>query len=179
LAAALGLVALFLLARVFFLAFGKTRSSSSWHPNLQFSKFGKSGWRFALQSNSELRQRRERNPDFPVHTLPARFPGLARVTLIIVPTATSTASKSLSAASPPAARGISLRLRFVDLEGATSKVSAIQCRYSFIGLAGIGHLDKCETAGSASFPVRDYTDAFDRPVRLEQPAKLWLGSAVG
>jgi hypothetical protein len=39
LGAAFGFVALFLLARVFFLAFGETRSSSSWHPNLQSSMF--------------------------------------------------------------------------------------------------------------------------------------------
>jgi hypothetical protein len=102
------------------------------------------------------------------------------MTLIIVPTAATSASpKPLSATSPPAARGIGLRLRFVDFEGATSQVSAVQCRNRFIGLAGIGHLDKCETAGSAGFPVCDNTDAFDRAVRLEQPAKLWLGSAVG
>jgi hypothetical protein len=41
--AAFGLVALFLLARVFFLAFGKAGSSSSGHSNLQSSNFGNSG----------------------------------------------------------------------------------------------------------------------------------------
>jgi hypothetical protein len=49
-ATAFSLIALFLLARVFFLAFSKARSTSSWHTNLQsFQGLAIAGWRFALQ----------------------------------------------------------------------------------------------------------------------------------
>ena len=86
--AAFGLVALLLLARVFFLAFGKTRSTSSWHTNLQSSKFGNSGWRFRTLVKFDFRQQ-QRNPrrlrmSAAVSQLPAGFPGLACVSLIVV-----------------------------------------------------------------------------------------------
>jgi hypothetical protein len=37
-----------LLSRVFFLAFGKARSTSSWHTQSPFVNFGNSGWRFVF-----------------------------------------------------------------------------------------------------------------------------------
>src|ERR1700722_6042640 len=110
--------------------------------------------------------------------LPARFAWLACVPLIIVTTAASPAAKPLSAA-PSAARRVGFRLCFVDLERATSKVGSIQCSDRFIGLTGIGHLDKSEAAGAASFAVGNNADAFDRAMRLKQSAKLWFGGGVG
>jgi hypothetical protein len=102
LAPAFGLVTLFLLARVFFLAFVKTWSSSSWHPNLQSLGFASAVGSLWLLSSD----RRE-------CALPAGFARLARMTLVVVATATTATAKTLSPAS--ATPSIGFRLSFVNL----------------------------------------------------------------
>src|SRR5580658_5754451 len=54
--------------------------------------------------------------NWPQVELPAGFPGLARVPLIIVAASAASATKTFSTAATAAARRIRLRLRLVDLQ---------------------------------------------------------------
>src|ERR1022692_1396533 len=94
--------------------------------------------------------------------------------LIVVAAAASTA-KTLSSST---ARRIGLRLRLVNLQRATAKLSSIQCCDSFIRFRRIGHLDKGEAPGAAGFTVRNNADTLDCAMRLEQAAKLGFRGAV-
>jgi hypothetical protein len=184
-----------LLARVFFLAFGKASSTSFWHPNLQSSIFGNDGLRIALQSSSELKQRQNELAcpgSSPVLTssthprklvckevaaLPAGLTGLACVTLIVVAAATaSTAAEALSA--PASAWGVGLRLRFVDLQCASAQLSSVQCSDRFVRFCRVRHLDESEAPGAAGLAIRNNADALDCSVCLKQAAKLRFGGAV-
>jgi hypothetical protein len=181
--AAFGLVALFLLARVFFLAFGKTGSTSSWHSNLQSFVIHRTSAQ-RLKPLLILRRSRRGLEAAPLQNwhgkagpftgprveLPAGFPGLARVALIIVATAAASATEALAAPTASAPGSISLWLRFVDLKGAPAEFRSVQCRDRLVGFRRIRHLDKAEAASAASFTVGDDTDAFDCAMRFKQAA---------
>src|SRR5579863_2710142 len=87
----------------------------------------------------------------PGALLPAGFPGLARVPLIVVAASTAATAKPFSAAA--SARRISLWLRLVDLQCAAAKVGAIQCSHGFVRFAGVRHLNESEAAGASGFAV--------------------------
>src|SRR5450755_2336371 len=104
--------------------------------------------------------------------LPARFPWLPRVALIIIAPAstapTTTAAKLLPPTTAPAAsRTIRLRLRFVDLQRAPTQLGSIQRRDGLIGFRRICHFDKPETSGASRLTVGHDADFFHRTVSLE------------
>jgi hypothetical protein len=99
------------------------------------------------------------------------------VTLIVIATPTASTTESLSA-SASAARGIGLRLGFVNLQGPAAEFLAIQGSHCLIRFCRIGHFNKSESARASGFPIGDNTHLFDCPVRLKRSAKLRLGCAV-
>src|SRR5436305_9386011 len=90
------------------------------------------------------------------------------------PTATRTStSRSLppattAAKARPTTRPFGLRLGLIDFESSASKLGSVQGRNSLLGFAGVGHLDKGESARPSGFAVGDHADAFHGSVRLEQ-----------
>src|SRR2546430_15871886 len=94
--------------------------------------------------------------------LPARFARLACMTAIVIAPATA-AAKALAAAFWP----VSLGLGFVDGQRSSAQIGSVQGRDGLIGLAGIRHLHKTETAGAACLPVRYEGDFFHSAVRLK------------
>jgi hypothetical protein len=111
--------------------------------------------------------------------LPARLAWLARMSLVIIASAspTTTAAKPLSAAA--ALGAVCFRFRLVDGQRASAQLRSIQCRNGLLGLAGIGHFHKPETARPPGFPVSNDTHFFHRSVRLEQRAQFRFRRAVG
>jgi hypothetical protein len=109
--------------------------------------------------------------------LPAGFPGLTCMPLVIVAAAAASATKALSTAAS-AARRVGLRLCLVDLQGAASEFRSIQSGYCPIGFRCIGHFDEAEAAGASGFAVGDNADFLDCAMRLKQAAQLWFGGAV-
>src|SRR5579864_4473497 len=101
----------------------------------------------------------------PGALLPAGFPGLARVPLIVVAASTAASAKPFTTAA--SARRISLWLRLVDLQCAAAKIGAIQCGNGFVGFAGVRHLDESEAAGTSGFAVRDNAHALHGAVSLK------------
>jgi hypothetical protein len=84
--------------------------------------------------------------------LPAGFPGLTCMPLVIVAAAAASATKALSTAASAAARRVGLRLCLVDLQGAASEFRSIQSGYCLIGFRCIGHFDEAEAAGASTAP---------------------------
>jgi hypothetical protein len=169
LSSALCFFALFLLPRLFLLTFGKCRSAS-WHsqsPNVYFTSPRQHGAAGMLSSGKPLK-------------LPAGFPGLACMALVVVAstpsTATAAATKALSAATP---WPVSFRLGFVDGQGASPEFGPIQCGDGFFGFAGIGHLHKPETSRPASFAIGYDAHLFHVSMSLEDGAQLGFGCTVG
>jgi hypothetical protein len=142
---------------------------------------GNSGWRHALESKSECGSIL-RTGSAVIYLLvrptplPARFPGLACVALIVVASTSPATAKTLPTAA--AARRIGLRFSLINLQRAASKIGAVQGGDRLIGFAGVGHLDESKASRASGFAVSDNADALHGAMRLEQAAKLWLGGAV-
>jgi hypothetical protein len=173
---ALCLVALFLLSRLFLLAFSKRRSSS-WHSQFLPGFIACVAGSHTHASSCLPKTRK----------LPARFARLACVSLIIVPassataaTATTAAAKSLPAtASTTAPRTVCLWLRLIDLQSASTKLRSVQCRDCFISFSGIRHFHKSESASASRFAVGHDAYFFHRAVCFKHRPQLGLGCAVG
>jgi hypothetical protein len=170
---ALGLLALFLLARLFFLAFSKSRSSS-WHSQFLLSLFACGAGPPVYASGCFQKTRK----------LPAWFARLACMPLIVVATSstaspTPTAKVLSTTTAPTASWAVRLRLRLVNLQRAAAQFRSIQSRDCFVSLGGIGHFHETEASGSARLPVGHNADFFHRTVRLENRSQFRLGCAVG
>src|SRR6266545_3426588 len=109
--------------------------------------------------------------------LPARFARLARVATVVVATAAApaTTTEALSTALWP----IGLWLGLVDGQGSSAQVGSVQNRDRLIGLTGIRHFHKAETARTTRLPVGHQSDFLHGPVRLENVAQFGFGCAMG
>ena len=94
--------------------------------------------------------------------LPARFAALAPES----PTAESAATDASGR----------LRPRLVHDQGKAFEIGAIQASYGLIGLMGIAHCDKCETARAASVAVLHQIDSINGSILLEKRAYRRIGS---
>src|SRR6266536_3073476 len=152
---ALGLVALFLLSRLFFLAFSKS-GSSSWHSQFLLSFFACGAGPHIHASGCFQKTRK----------LPARFARLACVPLIVVATASpaSTATKTFCTASATAPGLVRLRLCFVDLQRASTQFCSVQCRNRLVGFSGIRHFHESKSTCASCFPISHDADFFHRTV---------------
>src|ERR1700691_3659792 len=115
--------------------------------------------------------------------LPARFPWLSRVSLIIIAPPSAAApppAKLLSTTPTTTAPGtIRLGLRFVDLQRASAQFRSVQRRNRFIRFGGIRHFHKSKSPGASGFPVSYDADFFHRTMSFENGSQLGLGCAVG
>jgi hypothetical protein len=124
------------------------------------------GWQYAASTDSAESK-----------TLPARLAGLARMTLVVIASPSSTpAAKPLSSA---AAWTLGLGLGLIDFQRASAQFGSVQGGDGLIGFGSIWHFNKCKTAGAASLAVSDDADLVHVSVRLENGSQLGLSCGVG
>src|SRR5258708_19340984 len=104
--------------------------------------------------------------------LPAGFPGLAGVPLIVVATAPAAAATESFSTASAAARRIGLWFCFVDLQGPAGQLSSIQGRNPLLGPGRFRHFDKREPARPSGFALGDPPDLVARAIPLPQPSHL-------
>src|SRR6266850_8151518 len=109
--------------------------------------------------------------------LPARFARLARVAAVVVATAAAptTATKALSTTPWP----IGLWFGLVDGQGSSAQIGSIQGCDRLVGLTGVRHFHKAETARTTRLPVGHKSDFLHGAVRLENVAQFGFCCAVG
>jgi hypothetical protein len=98
--------------------------------------------------------------------------------MALVVVASATSATKLSSASAAAPAGFFLRARFVDLHGASAKITAVEGGDSFCCGRCVGHFHECETSRTARIAIGHDADTLDCAVRFEQSAKLWFSGAM-
>jgi hypothetical protein len=103
--------------------------------------------------------------------LPARFARLARMTLIVIASASTTsAAKALATATTTASRTVGFWLGLIDRQRPSTQIRAVQGCNRLVGLSGIFHFNKSETPLATGVAVGDEGDLFDCAVRFENIA---------
>ncbi len=105
--------------------------------------------------------------------LPAGFPRLTSVALVVVAstTATGTATATTGTSATEAAAvspTIGFGTGFVDVQCAAAQLLAIQGGDGFFSLGGIRHFDESESARTACVALGDDADLRDGSVGLKQ-----------
>ena len=99
---------------------------------------------------------------FPGLRLPARFAALA--------------PESATAGSAVTAAPDQLRPCLIHIQRTAFKIGAIQACNGLIGLMGVAHFDKCETARAAGVAVRHQIDSINGSILLEKRAYRRISS---
>jgi len=89
--------------------------------------------------------------------------------------ATSATAESAAATAEITAGTIFTRTRFIDRQGATAHVTAVEFRDRLVGIFLRRHLDEAEAARTAAEPVHDNLAAHDLAGLLEQLKQLVFG----
>src|SRR5258707_1040179 len=111
--------------------------------------------------------------------LPARFPWLACVTLIVIASTTPTAGTTTAAwTSTTEATFVGLGAGFIDVQSAAAKFSTVQRSNCLFSFAGVGHLDKSESSRATCIALGNDAYLLDGAVGFKQRPQLCLGGAV-
>jgi hypothetical protein len=103
--------------------------------------------------------------------LPARSAATATSTTAAAASATTAATTTASAASR-------LRTGFVNVQRAAVHFLAIELGDSRLGIAALGHFDKCKTTGLAAVAVRYDVNALDAAILRKSLLQVFLRSLV-
>jgi len=82
-----------------------------------------------------------------------------------------------SACSHPsitAALAIGFRTSFIDIDGSSTKVSAVKGGDGSVGFFGVRHFNKAKASRAARIPIGDNTDPFHGSVIFKQGAKRFF-----
>jgi hypothetical protein len=92
-------------------------------------------------------------------------------------TRTSTTART-SAAAGSARTAVGLGTRLVNIQRASAKLFPIQSGNGFLGFAGIGHFNKCESSGTAGVTVGDQAHLIDFAMGFKQGAQFRFRGTV-
>jgi hypothetical protein len=87
----------------------------------------------------------------------------------------ATAESTTTAAESTAAAALRTRTGFVHDKRTAAEIGAVQCSDCLLCLIAIGHLDKCEPAGTSSVPVHHQVHGLHFAVGFKRPADVILG----